>query len=109
MPERDRKPSVDERPGDQPFPPAWFARLLAITCSVIVPVALVLCWGSWENRSDKTQQALTIAAWLFLGALVTAWLTDVWTRQGHLMHATAAFVVTLGLLGAGAIVSVPHF
>ena len=97
----------DEFPADRPWPPAWFLRLVAVVASVLIPVWLFVYWGPSENRPEEAGQRLAVAGLLFLGALLSIWLADTWSRQGHLMHASGAFVVTVCLLGAGVVAWAP--
>jgi hypothetical protein len=76
----------------------WFARLFAYLVTAAGVPLLVLWWGSWENRSKQLEHRYTPPGWLFLGAVLTAWLSFIWLREGHLRHGVAAFVVSVGAI-----------
>ena len=84
------------------FPPLWVSRLFAYALS-LATFPLLVVWfgfagGDLEGRTPG-------ASLLFLGGLISAWLSSIWTGQGHLDHATAAFVLSAGLVVATLLVT----
>jgi hypothetical protein len=87
-------------------PPLWFARAFAYVLTVAT-FALVTFWwgGEWEKANDELADRYELAGWLLLGALLPAWLSYIWTRQGHFDHGTIAFVLSAGITAASVLVA----
>lgn len=73
----------------------WFVRAFAYVLTVATFALITLWWGgSWEKANDELADRYELAGWLLVGALLPAWLSSIWTRQGHFSHGTAAFVLS---------------
>ena len=92
------------RDDEPPFPPLWVTRFFAYGLSIAAMPVLFL-WLVGENFDEELRDRRLLASGLYFAALIPAWLAYIWTGQGHFNHATAAFVLAVGLFVASLFVT----